>query len=245
LPRHPRLAGCCFAIMVAKPNLALLALPALIAAPPAAAAAFVLAALIWPIGSVVVSGPAALVQFLMRLYAVRDTTLGLVSSSLGSLLPLTGPPHALLQFVLLASLLGMLAWLLRRRLRGEVLTAGAVDLAAVVTLATLPYALVSDLLFVGPLLLRLTTVPGRTAPQLLAAWWVIPWLAALLAHAGGGGVAALLPALVALAAWRLLGKPTTSAPSINAGRSGWGLPDRVGTDKPATACSGYGALERR
>ncbi len=155
LPRHPRAAGCCLAIMVTKPNLALIALPALIAAPSAAGVTFVLAALLWPIGSLLVSGPATLVDFLLRVYAVRDTTLGLVSSSLGSLLPLEGTPHAVVQFALLGALLGMMAWLWWRRWRGMAfLTDGAVDFAAVMTLAALPYALVSDLLFALPLLLR-------------------------------------------------------------------------------------------
>lgn len=220
LPRHPRAAGCCLAIMVTKPNLALIALPALIAAPSAAGVTFVLAALLWPIGSLLVSGPATLVDFLLRVYAVRDTTLGLVSSSLGSLLPLEGTPHAVVQFALLGALLGMMAWLWWRRWRGMAfLTDGAVDFAAVMTLAALPYALVSDLLFALPLLLRCAALLGRSAPMLLAAWWVLPWLAAVLAHAGGGGIAALLPPLVTFTVWRrlgprrLFGSPTLSAPA--------------------------------
>jgi hypothetical protein len=112
--------------------------------------------------------------------------------------------HTLVQVSLLAALLVVLGWLLWRRLRGDVLSAGAADLAAVVVLAALPYALVSDLLFVLPLLLRLTAAQGRAAPVLFAVWWLAPWLAALLAHAGGGGLAALLPPLAALVAWRLL-----------------------------------------
>jgi hypothetical protein len=207
LPRHPRLAGCCFAVIAAKPNLALIALPALIAAPPSATLAFVLAALIWPVGSVLVSGPATLLDFLGRVYAVRDSTLDLVSSSLGSLLPLQGTPHALVQFALLGGLACLLAWLCWRRWRrGTLLTPAGVDLAAVVTLLALPYALVSDLLFVAPLLLRLFTLPGRSTPALFTAWWLGPWLAALFAHSGGGGLAALLPPLAALVGWRLLGE---------------------------------------
>ena len=207
LPRYPRLAGCCFAMIAAKPNLALIALPALLAAPPSATLAFVLTALIWPVGSVLVSGPATLLDFLGRVYAVRDTTLGLVSSSLGSLLPLQGTPHALVQFVLLGALACLLAWLCWRRWRrGMLLTPGGVDLAAVVTLIALPYALVSDLLFVAPLLLRLSVLPGWSTPSLLTAWWLIPWLAALFAHSGGGGLAAVLPPLAALVGWRLIGE---------------------------------------
>lgn len=203
LPKHPKAAGCCLAIIVAKPNLALIALPALLAAPPEAFVAFVLAALVWPVGSLLVSGPATLVAFLVRVYAVRDTTTGLVSSSLGSLLPLEGTPHTIVQAALLAAILGLFAWLWWRRRRGmAVLADGAVDLVAVVTLAALPYALVSDLLFVLPLLLRGLALPGRTARVLLSAWWCVPWLAALLAHAGGGGLAALLPLLAVGVVWR-------------------------------------------
>lgn len=203
LPQHPKVAGCCLAIIVAKPNLALIALPALLAAPPEAFVAFVLAALIWPVGSLLVSGPATLVTFLGHVYAVRDTTTGLVSSSLGSLLPLEGTPHTIMQGALLAVLLGLFAWLWwRRRREMAVLADGDIDLVAVVALAALPYALVSDLLFVLPLLLRGLALPGRMGRLLLAAWWCVPWLAALLAHAGGGGIAALLPVLVVGVVWR-------------------------------------------
>jgi hypothetical protein len=203
LPRHPRVAGCCLAIIVAKPNLALIALPALLAAPPEAFVAFVLAALVWPVGSLLVSGPATLVAFLGHVYAVRDTTAGLVSSSLGSLLPLEGTSHTIVQAALLVGLLALFAWLWWRRKRGMAgLADRDVDLVAVATLAALPYALVSDLLFVVPLLLRGLVLPGRTGRVLLTAWWLIPWLAALLAHVGGGGVAALLPPVVVGAVWR-------------------------------------------
>jgi hypothetical protein len=234
LPKHPRAAGACLAMIVAKPNLALIALPALIAAPPEAFVAFVLAALVWPIGSLLVSGPAPLVAFLLHVYAVRDSTLGLVSSSLGSLVPLEGTPHTIVQAALLAGLVGMVAWLWWRRRRGmAVLTDGDVDLVAVVTLAALPYALVSDLLFVLPLLLRCFLLPGRTASMLLTVWWLVPWLAALLAHAGGGGIAALLPLVALVGYYRLFRRQRFQiadhrAGDLGLGRSAGGDADLMG-----------------
>jgi hypothetical protein len=64
-------------------------------------------------------------------------------------------------------------------------------------LAALPYALVSDLLFLLPVLLRLGRRPNRWSWLLVLAWWLLSWVATLLTDRGGGGIAALLPPLVA------------------------------------------------
>lgn len=196
LDRRPRLAGCCFALMAAKPHLALLAVPALLAAPWSAAVAFGAALLLWPLGSLLAAGPASLPAFLAQVYRIRDSEGGIVASSLSSLLPLHGTVHTALQLASFAALLAGLGVLLAVRLRrGRPLTAATADLATAAALCVLPYALVSELLFLTPLLLRLGVRPGRRAPLLVVAWWIIPWLAALLAPHGLGGVAALLPPL--------------------------------------------------
>lgn len=205
LRRRPILAGCCFALMAAKPHLVLLALPALTTAELPALLAFAGAMLVWPIGSLLVAGPGVFRTFLMQLYAVRDSNVGLVTSSLSSLLPLKGGLHELIQAGLLVLLLcgcGVLA--VRRLRRGRRLLPAGVDVATVLVLAALPYALVSDLLFLLPLLLRLGTRGHQSLWALMLAWWAVPWLATLLTHQGGGGTAALLPPLIALAGWRLL-----------------------------------------
>jgi hypothetical protein len=198
LRRRPVLAGCCFALMAAKPHLALLALPALATAALPTVLAFGAAMLIWPVGSLLVGGPDVFRAFLVQIYAVRDTTSGLVTSSLSSLLPLHGRVHEGAQLALLALLLLGSGWLALRRLRGgRRLSPAAVDLAAALALAALPYALVSDLLFLLPVLLRLGRRPNRWSWLLVLAWWLLSWVATLLTDRGGGGIAALLPPLVA------------------------------------------------
>jgi hypothetical protein len=102
-----------------------------------------------------------------------------------------------------------------------------------VTLAALPYALVSDLLFVLPLLLRCFLLPGRTASMLLTVWWLAPWLAALLAHAGGGGIAALLPLVALVGYYRLFRRQRFQiadhrAGDLGLGRSAGGDADLMG-----------------
>lgn len=160
--------------------------------------AFGAAMLIWPVGSLLVGGPDVFRAFLIQIYAVRDTTSGLVTSSLSSLLPLHGRVHEGAQLALLALLLLGSGWLALRRLRGgRRLSPAAVDLAAALALAALPYALVSDLLFLLPVLLRLGRRPNRWSWLLVLAWWLLSWVATLLTDRGGGGIAALLPPLVA------------------------------------------------
>ena len=201
--RRPWLAGCCFALMAAKPNLILLAAPALLGGPWAALVACALACLLWPLGSLLVGGPAMTRAFLLQLDNVKDSTNGLVASSLSSLLPLRGAPHQLVQGALLAALLAFLACLLVRRQRaGRPLTGEQVDLAAAVVLALLPYALVSDMLFLAPLLLRLGGRLDGRAKWLMAAWWLLPFVASALTVVGGGGIAALYAPALLLAARR-------------------------------------------
>jgi hypothetical protein len=205
LRRRPVPAGICFALMAAKPHLVLLALPALATASLPALLSFAGAMTLWPFGSLLVGGPAVFRTFLLQIYAVRDTTIGLVTSSLSSLVPLRGDVHAVVQTVLLALILLGAAGLAVRRLRGApMLTPLQVDLAAALILAALPYALVSDLLFLLPLLLRLGRRPARPAWLVALAWWALPWLATLLTSRGAGGLAAVLPPLIALAGWKLL-----------------------------------------
>ncbi|HEV7214856.1 MAG TPA: glycosyltransferase family 87 protein, partial [Chloroflexota bacterium] len=206
LRRRPVLAGCCFALMAAKPHLVLLALPVLTTAELPAVLAFAGAMLVWPIGSLLVAGPAVFRAFVVQLYAVRDTNVGLVTSSLSSLLPLQGGLHEVVQAGLLLTLLIGCGVLAMRRLRhGRRLPPADVDLATALVLAALPYALVSDLLFLLPLLLRLGPRRNPAAWWPMLAWWTLPWLATLLNTKGGGGLAALLPPLVAVAGWRLFG----------------------------------------
>lgn len=206
LDRRPRLAGCCFALMAAKPHLALLAVPALLAAPWSATVAFGAALLLWPLGSALVAGPASLPAFLTQVYRIRDSEGGIVASSLSSLLPLHGAAHSALQLASLAVLLAGLGALCVVRLRrGRPLPAATADLATAAALCVLPYALVSELLFLTPLLLRLGVRPGQHTPLLIVAWWTIPWVAALLAPHGLGGVAALLPPLAAVGGAALAG----------------------------------------
>jgi hypothetical protein len=218
LRRRPILAGCCFALMAAKPHLVLLALPALTTAELPAILAFAGAMLVWPVGSLLVAGPGVFRTFLVQLYDVRDSNVGLVTSSLSSLLPLKGGPHELVQAGLLLLLLAGCGVLAVRRLRGgRRLLSSGVDLATALALAALPYALVSDLLFLLPLLFRLGH-HRRQSWALMLAWWAAPWLATLLTARGGGGMAALLPPLVALAGWRFVDgtwlRPATAAAGV-------------------------------
>jgi hypothetical protein len=233
LRRRPILAGCCFALVAAKPHLVLLALPALTTAALPAVLAFAGAMLIWPVGSLLVGGPGVFRVFLDQIYAVRDTTSGLVTSSLSSLVPL-GDAHTAVQGVLLVLLLAGAGWLALRRLHGgHRLPPTAVDVAALVALAALPYALVSDLLFVLPVLLRLGRRPSQRSWLLMLAWWLIPWLATLLTPRGGWWIAALLPPLVAVVGGFALLRPERfqianhGAGDLSLGRSAGGDADLV------------------
>lgn len=208
LRRRPALAGCCFALMAFKPHLVLLALPALAMAGWPTLLAFAGAMLVWPIGSLLAAGPAVFGTFLAQIYAARDSNIGLVASSLSSLFPLRGAAHEVVQFGLLGVLLLAAGWLALRRLRdGRLLTPGEADLAVALFLSAMPYALVSDLLFLLPLLLRLGVTQARRPWLLVVAWWGIPWAATLLTHSGFGGLAALLPLLLAWAGRRVRTTP--------------------------------------
>jgi hypothetical protein len=209
LRRRPVLAGCCFALVAAKPHLVLLVLPALTTAALPALLAFCAAMAVWPVGSLLVAGPGVFGTFLGQVYAVRDTTIGLVTSSISSLLPVRGGVHSAGQFGMLAVLLLGIAWLTVRRLRRrERLSPAGVDWGTALGLAAMPYALVSDLLFLLPLLLRLGRQRARLPWSAVGAWWGVTWLATLLTHHGGGGLAALLPPLLAGLGWRALQQAT-------------------------------------
>jgi hypothetical protein len=197
--RRPRLAGVCFALLIAKPHLALIALPVLIASRPAAARAFALAALAWPASSLVVGGVQGLADFAAQLYHVRQAATALTGVTLATLVPLRGPALASMQLLGMASLcilLTKLAFLrIRRRLRP---TPGVVDAVAAAVLAMLPYASIYDLVFVSPGLLRLAARPDRRVAELLAAWWLLLAAKELLEPYGGTGIMALIPPATAL-----------------------------------------------
>ena len=198
IDRHPRLAGICFALMAAKPHLALIALPALIASGPAATVAFGLAALGWPAASLLAGGVDGLVDFAGQLLRVGGTgTLQNSGVSLASLFRLQGQPLAVAQALCLAALLLFLGRMALLRWRGRPLSPGGVDAAAALILALLPYGMMYDLIFVSPVLLRLGSRPDRRSGTLLAAWWLSLLFTLLLVDRGGGSVLGLIPLLAA------------------------------------------------
>jgi len=156
LKRRPASAGICFAAMAIKPHLALLAIPALAGAAPAASVAFLLGLLIWPIGSVVVRGLSGMKEYILLLLRIHDGSAGLVTVRLSGLLPVSGAVFTLLQAVFGGLLVVFLVVLwLRCQLGRRTLGPGAVDAATAVALVALPWAVLYDLQFAATALLRL------------------------------------------------------------------------------------------
>jgi hypothetical protein len=198
IDRRPRLAGLCFALMAAKPHLALIALPALIASGPAAIVAFGLGVLGWPAASLLFGGVDGLVAFAWQLLRVGGAgTLQNSGVSLPSLLRLQGQPLAVAQALCLAALLVFLGRMALLRRRGAPSGPGDVDAAAALVLVLIPYGMMYDLIFVSPLLLRLGSTPDRRSGALLAGWWLTLLLTLLLVDRGGGSVLGLVPVLAA------------------------------------------------
>lgn len=221
LRRHPVTAGLCFAAVAGKPHMALLVVPALLAAAPSATVAFGIGVLFWPIGSVIVAGPDRLIEYLLRMYAVRDSNISLVTLPFASLLPLTGVVHLVLQVGFTALLMVWYAVLLALRLfRGRVARPATVDAVEAAAVGLLPYALIADALFLVPLLLRLGTRPGQPARLAVSLWWILPIVSAATAAFGGGGIAALIGPIAILAAQR---------------ERLWGSPPRLWVQDPAPA----------
>jgi hypothetical protein len=192
--RRPRLAAVCFALLAAKPHLALIALPALIAAGPGAVVVFGLAALAWPIGSLLAGGAHGLADFAGQLILVRTDLAAKTSVPIALLLPLHGQALAAAQLLFLVALLVFLGWLaIGHRRAGRPINRGDIDAAAAVVLATLPYGLTYDLIFVAPALLRLGARCDRRVAAFLASWWLLPLAAPLLIPFGLGGVQAIIP----------------------------------------------------
>ncbi|GEM_PF-3133512 len=204
LKRRPASAGICFAAMAIKPHLALLAIPALAGAAPAASVAFLLGLLIWPIGSVVVRGLSGMKEYILLLLRIHDGSAGLVTVRLSGLLPVSGAVFTLLQAVFGGLLVVFLVVLwLRCQLGRRTLGPGAVDAATAVALVALPWAVLYDLQFAATALLRLGYRGGRLSYTVWIAWWMCPLCALLFRPYGLGGIVALLP--LALAA-TLLGR---------------------------------------
>ncbi len=202
--RRPIVGGLVFAFGAAKPQLLPLALPALLGAPRIAIVAFFFGVMSWPVGSLLVAGPRRLQEFVTRLYAVHDSPIGLVTVPLSALLPLTGTPHLVVQlslFTLLSSFLVLIG--LRSIVGKKPLSPTAVDVCTALALAGLPYALISDTLFMAPAMLRLGKRPISLSRWILLAWWLLPVLAASLANIGGGGILAILPPTAAIVLLRL------------------------------------------
>jgi hypothetical protein len=219
LDRRPWLAGVAFALVGAKPHLALLALPALLAGPWAALAGFGLASILWPLGSLAVGGPGGLAAFARAIYTIGGLDEELVGVPVSTLLP-AGPARSVVELVALALIGGLLTALAVLRLRGRRLAASGVEVATALILVGLPYARMYELLFATPLVLRLGTAPATRSRVLAAAWWLLPLLSlGLLSHGGAGLVSLLIPGAVAWYATR---------PAIR--------------DSPSAACSDSGAV---
>jgi len=203
LDRRPALAGLCFALMVIKPHLGLLALPALLAAAPRAWFTFLLGTLCWPIASLAVFGPGRLLEYGNVLLGMRDHAQGFAAASFSALLPLPEPVHRIAQLGILVLFLAGLAIIALRRLRhGARLSHRAVDAATAFALASLPFAIAYDLPFAAPALIRLGHVPSVPARMLIVGWWLTPWIStAFLAlhHSTLGALSAILPPALAVA----------------------------------------------
>ncbi|HZQ98520.1 MAG TPA: glycosyltransferase family 87 protein [Chloroflexota bacterium] len=210
LDRRPWLAGVAFALMGAKPHLVLLALPALLGGPLAALIGFVLASLLWPLGSLAVAGPGGLVAFGRALYTIGGLDEELVGVPVSTLLP-AGPARTVVELVALALIVGLLAALTVLRLRGRRLAGSGVEVATALILVGLPYARMYEMLFATPLMLRLGTSRATRSWLLALAWWLLPLLSlALLSHGGGGLASLAVPAAVA---WRVTRAATPNSPS--------------------------------
>lgn len=213
LDRRPRLAGVSFALIAAKPHLSLLALPALLTAAPSATVAFALGLLCWPAASILLLGFGRLVEFFVRLYAVRGAAAHYAMIPLSSVVPLRGVLSTIVQLGVLGAVLLFLGWCWWQRLQsGKGSSPEQVDAIMALVLAALPYVLLYDLLFVAPALLRLGQRPGWPGWLVLVAWWLLPAVAIVALPYGGGGIAGILPAGLALMTlWRTARRTESAA----------------------------------
>jgi hypothetical protein len=226
IDRRPRLAGACFALMAVKPHLALIALPALIAAGPAALVGFVAAGLCWPVGSLLVGGLPGLVEYAAQLARVRGTVPNTVT--LASLLPLPVEMASQLQLLALIGLIVWLACMVARRLwAGRPATPASVDVGAISVLALLPYASVYDLVFAAPLLMRLSSRVDRRLVILFAAWWLLLGVQRTLAPYGGAGLLGMIPPAI-VGVW--LGRQRAGGSAVE---SATARPDPAEADRAA------------
>jgi hypothetical protein len=164
-----------------------------------------------------------------------------VAVPLSYVLPPGSDGRATLQLLLGALLAVFVLWLLALRLRaGRRLSPAGVDAAAAVVLAGLPYAVLYDLPFVAPALLRLGVRPTWHGRTLLAAWWVLSLVAVALLRVGVDGAAALLPPALA-AATVAAGRPLAGGPGAG-GRGSGDATRKLGLPRPpatARASEGY------
>jgi hypothetical protein len=201
LERHPRTAGLVLACMAAKPHLAVLAIPALLAASPTATLTFAVGVLAWPVGSVLVLGPNALWSYGAQMLHAVDLNQGHVGISLSSLFPLKGTALRIAQLVSGLAFAANVIYLLYQRAHfGQLQSATKVDINTALSLAALPYALDYDLAFASAALLRLGDGRSTWGGALMIGWWLFPILGSALVTFGMGGIGALLPPAIALAA---------------------------------------------
>ena len=225
--QRPWLAGFAFALIGAKPHLALLAIPALLAAAPTAWGTFAVGMLCWPLGSLLVAGPTQLreyVDLLVRQHADNGGSM-VVAVPISYVLP-PGTPRTIGEVVCFGFLCCLFIGLLVYRLRtGTRLSSVAIDAATAIVLAGLPYAVLYDLPFIASAILRLGARPTRRSRLLLAAWWLVPIAGLILLTVKVDGAAGVLPPAVAVTALT-----TATRGSL------FEVPPRVGAGfKPATA----------
>jgi hypothetical protein len=197
--RHPLRAGVLFTVVAAKPHLAVLVIPILLASAPSASLAFGIGIVVWIVGSLVAAGPQQLMEFFSQLLLVRSIASGetgmlLVSLPISNVVPLASNVRTIAQYLaaaLLIVLLLVIAFV--RAFRAKQLTNPGIDLVTALVLLLLPYAMFYDALFTTSAMLRLGSPSGTAERIILGASWVLPIIAIFFALDGLSGISALVP----------------------------------------------------
>lgn len=192
------LAGLALAAAMIKPHLTLVAAPLLLALPFTAWAGFAVGAALWLVLSAVLGGPALVSIFFARILSLsasplleeRPTIFGLIGDYL--------PQPMLVNLLLAAALVALLAWLCIARLFGRPFPLRPRAMTVICVLL-LPYVLVNDLVLLLPVYLA-TMAAGplswRWLVASLALIWTLPFVTMYL---GARGIASSLDGLILVA----------------------------------------------